>query len=63
MITWQWTGFDNRPDWVLATTELTEENELFLIRRSGKQIVYRGEHLQIDYDGEILSRGLTYAMV
>lgn len=55
---WQWTGFDNRPDWVLACTELRENNDLVLVRRSGKQFVYRGECLEVDSDGEVLHRGV-----
>lgn len=59
--TWQWTGFDNRPDWVLAATELRPDNELVLVRRSGRQVIYRGECLSIDTDGEILHRGVSAA--
>lgn len=55
---WRWTGFDDRPDWVLATTELNADNEIVLLRRSGKQIVYRGERLTIDTDGEVLALGV-----
>jgi hypothetical protein len=58
---WQWTGFDDRPDWVLACTTLRENNDLVLDRRSGRQLVYRGECLEMDADGQILHRGASHA--
>ncbi len=55
-IIWQWRGWDNRPQWVIRATEFVDGN-LFVVRRSGKQLMHVGECLSLDEDGEVLHEG------
>jgi hypothetical protein len=51
---WQYDGYGISvlmPSWVFACTE-RRNGSLYLVRRSGKQIIHPGEYLIRDLDGD-----------